>query len=384
MKVLSVVFNPFVNDSRVLKECRSLAKAGYSVQVAALHQEGLMTREVVSGICVERIALATRRLKGKIAKVLKYAEVAVKLLPRIRKVDIVHCNDLDPLPICIMAKVISGGRIKIVYDAHEFETEQKADPGMLSHWLMVQTEKFFIRYADAVITVSDSIAEEYAKRYKIKKPQVVLNAPYFKKKVKNNLFREKFGISSDTLIALYQGLLAPGRGIESLIEGFRSLTDRPVALVLLGYGPITNEVEKAARQVPNVFFHEAVPPDDVWKYTTSADIGVFFIPNQCLSTYYCLPNKLFEYTMAGLPVIVNDLFEVTKLVNQYRCGVVAPDCSPESIVQSLNSFIESDYSFFAENALLMARDFNWEEQEKVLYKVYNQFVVQRPHVKSRP
>ncbi|GAG81946.1 unnamed protein product, partial [marine sediment metagenome] len=159
-------------------------------------------------------------------------------------------------------------------------------------------EKTLIRFVDATITVSNSIAEAYAKRYRISKPALVLNCPPHTIVKKNNKFREKFGIPESKMIFLYQGGLSHGRGIEMLLEAFQRIDQNRVVLILMGYGPLEEKIKKISNQSSNIFLHPAVSPEELWEYTGSADIGVVAMKNTCLNHYYCLPNKFFEYAMA--------------------------------------------------------------------------------------
>jgi glycosyltransferase involved in cell wall biosynthesis len=169
-----------------------------------------------------------------------------------------------------------------------------------------------IGYADVVITVSPSIADEYVLMYGIKRPALVLNAPEYKEVEKRDIFREKFGISKECKIFLYQGGLSPKRGI---LEFARYIDGREnLAYVIMGYGVLEDEIKEFAKSSENVFFHEAVPPDVLLEYTSSADIGICIEEPICRSWDYALANKLFEYLMVGLDVVVGGVSEMKRFV----------------------------------------------------------------------
>ena len=158
-KVTSIVLNPYINDSRVIKETQTLRKAGYEVSVVALHdgREGLAEYEVMDGVAVHRIKLVSKSWsKLPPVQVLKYIEFCVRAICEI-KADIVHCNDLNALPVGYILKSILRCK-KIVYDAHELESERN-EQGSLAKHLARFLEGVLIKKVDAIITVSDGIAD---------------------------------------------------------------------------------------------------------------------------------------------------------------------------------------------------------------------------------
>ena len=369
-KVLSIVLNNFKNDSRVLKENISLKKAGYDVQVVALYDEGQKEFESIQNIPVHRIKLKSRNWsKNKLVQLLKYFEFVYKVIKNYKNSDIVHCNDLNTLPIGVIIKKFFNKNAKIVYDAHEYETETFHLKGIEKKIVKI-IEKYLIKYADKIITVSDSIANEYVKLYNIEKPALVLNTPLFKNIEKKDLFREKLGIKKDKTIFLYQGGLSKGRGIEVLLDAFKDINDNKSVIVFMGYGPLEKVIQEASKKYHNIYFHPAVSPDILLDYTSSADFGISTIEDSCLNYRYCLPNKMFEYLMAEIPVIVSNLYEMRKLVDKYKIGVVAKENSPKELKEAIKEAMSLDRNELLENIKKVKKIYNWEEQEKILLEVY--------------
>ncbi|MBT2686422.1 glycosyltransferase [Bacillus sp. ISL-37] len=372
LDVISIVMNNFKNDSRVLKEAVSLHGDAYNVTVVALYEDGLKEEEVINGIKVKRIRLYTKKWsKSLLIQILKYMEFLLKVIFNFRsKVDVIHCNDLGPLPIAVLMKGISIGKTKIIYDAHEYQTEIIGLNGLRKKLTMI-VEKSLIKYVDEVITVSESIANEYVNNYKIKKPKLVFNCPNYSDPQTSNIFRELYSLSRDKKIFLYQGGLSAGRGIEQMLDVFTSSSIHPNAtLIMMGYGPLEKKVRRYADDYNNIFYKEAVSPKDLLKYTSSADVGFLMTENSCLNNYFSLPNKLFEYIMAGLPVISNDLPEVRNLINRYNFGWLIEEQSVESIVSLVNELVEKDLSEYAVNSKKMSINYSWEVQEKTLLDAY--------------
>ena len=367
-KVVSIVLNNFTHDNRVLKENISLAQNGFKTTVVALHEGNLPIHEYQNGIETSRIKLLSKNWsKNPCVQVLKYIELVLRFIFSFKDADIYHCNDLNSLPLGILAKFIFNPKAKIVYDAHEYEIERTGmskSTRLFAHLL----EGILIKFADLIITVSDSIANEYAKLYKIKKPTLVLNCPNYKPIKKFDLFREELSIRKDQKIFIYQGGLSKDRGLDKLLDYFSSLKDDKKVIVFMGYGPMEKEIKQS--KSPNIYFHNAVSGSELLKYTSSADYGVFVYENNCKNIYYCLPNKLFEFLHAGLPVIVANLYELSSFVKSNDIGVVAESTSRESLQKAINEIENIDYQKMSQNALNLAKDYCWENQEKELIKAY--------------
>lgn len=371
-KVTSIVLHNFILDSRVLNENISLQNNGYLVHIIALHADGLKEYDKMKNIPIHRIKLKSRNWsKNKVIQVLKYIEFIYRVLKQYRDSDIVHCNDINTLPIGVILKVFFNKKIKIVYDAHEYETEVNGLQGIQKK-LVKKLEKYLIQYVDKVITVSDAIANEYVKLYNIEKPALVLNTPRYKEIENKNIFRETFGIKREQTIFLYQGGLTSGRGVEILIDTFKLMKDDKSVIVFMGSGILESLVKEVSKEYENIYFHQAVSPDVLLDYTSSADFGILFYENNCLNHYYCSPNKMFEYLMAEIPVIVSNLYEMKRLVENHNIGVVAQKNTSEGLQKAIEQAILLDRQQIQENITKIKDMYNWEEQEKVLLKVYGE------------
>ena len=368
IRVASLVFNSFINDSRVLKEGLSLVKNGYEVEIIAHHDRDLPKEENHNGLRVKRLAYLNRSVtKSKIGKLKAYLNFLKESVNYCKEFDILHCNDINMLPIAVIIKKYYNKNVKIVYDAHEYETETYALSGIQKK-ITKLSEKQLIKYADSVITVSDSIANEYVKLYGIKKPALVLNAPPYRELKKQNRFRESFGIEENKTIFLYQGGLGKNRGIELLLEVFKSIDNG--VIVFMGYGELEELVIEASNESEGIFFHKAVSPDVLLEYTVSADFGIATIEDSCLSYRYCLPNKLFEYIMAEVPVIVSNLPEMSRVVKKGKIGVVLEEETLQGVRDAIKKAVALDKKEINKNLKKVKKIYNWEEQERVLLNVY--------------
>jgi len=338
---LHIFFTPCTHESRLLKECRAIHSSFDKVLVAAVGEEELPEHETIAGTCeIWRISLATRKWPRNLAvQTLKYLEWMIRIFwgTKKNKVEILHCHSLPALPVGVLLKLFL--RAKLVYDAHELETETDAETGLrkrLSQW----AESFFIRFADHVLVVSDSIADWYQKHYGIERPQVIRNIPEGRldPATAGVPLKEKLKVPREDVLFLYLGVLSPGRGIERILRVFAK-TGKNRHVVFMGHGSLAEKVREEAGIHPNIHYLPPVPPRDVLSYAVGADVGLCLIENTCLSYYFSLPNKLFEYILAGVPVLINDFPEQRKIVEAYECGWVAPEADDQlaSLIDSLSS-----------------------------------------------
>jgi glycosyltransferase involved in cell wall biosynthesis len=236
-------------------------------------------------------------------------------------------------------------------------------------------ERLVIGRADAVITVCDSIADELAKRYHIIRPHVVRNVPEYQPVWQPVDLHKRLNIADDVPLVIYQGAVTANRGLEQLIDAM-VLLDR-IAFIVLGDGPLLGFIRRLVyqRDLDNrVHLLGRVPLADLPSYTAGADIGVSLIQNACLSYYYCLPNKLFEYLHAGLPVVVSNFPEMGRVVRQFNVGELANPADPAEIAAAIRRILDDPacYGRRGLNARTAAAHFTWALEARQLLQVYRQ------------
>ena len=138
----------------------------------------------------------------------------------------------------------------------------------------------------------------------------------------------------------------------------------------MGYGQLEDEIKEHSMDYANIFFQEAVSPDKLLDYTSSADFGVATLQNTCLSYYYCLPNKIFEYIMANLPVIVSDLPEMRRIIEVNQVGIIAKENNVERLKEAIKEAKGLDTTTFLKNIKKVQEIYNWDNQEKILLSAY--------------
>lgn len=280
----------------------------------------------------------------------------------------VNVHGLSCLPLGSALARKTGA--KLIYDTHELETESTQSKGLRKFCAKI-LERLFIKKSDAVFVVSEAIADHYANSYSIERPLVVLNSPPRRNRKKTTIFRDTFNIKEEARIFLYQGILSKGRSVHLLIDEFEKRTENNAVLVLMGFGPMVEDVKRAADANNNIFFQPAVTPKELLDYTASADVGLVFAENLCLSYDYSMPNKLFEYGMAGLPCVVTNLAEMKQYIETNQCGVVLADMSSVQFQSAINKLLESDLESMSQAAYDSAVANSWEVQVSVLEGKYS-------------
>lgn len=326
---------------------------------------------------VEKHAIAVVMLFHKPLSFLDYYIRAYRIV-RSSPGDIYHAHDLNTLPVAWWAKKKLGG--KLVYDSHELYVERNTvrPERAIWKWFLSRGEAFLIRRADAVITVGEMISAELAKRYRIQAPSVVRNTPLHHVRSYDGMpksLRASLSISDKYYLLLYAGGITFNRGLEKVIESLSYLSD--CELVLMGYG--SPEYKMKLRKLAEEFgvekrfsFFGPVPSDEVVAYVASADVGIAAIENVCLSYYYCLPNKLFEYIAAGIPVAASAFPELKKIIEEQGIGVTFDPEDPKDIARAIRSILDNAEARerMRANARKAAMLYNWQREEKKLIEIY--------------
>lgn len=374
--MLNVHIYPSVltNESRILKITASLARHAVfgHIRVIGLWKAGLDRRtELVKGVEFVRIpARSPARFDGVVAKLLKAVSWHVGVLVSLRgtKVTCINCHSLAVLPLSVLIKWWK--RCTLIYDPHELETETRGLKGR-AQWLARLMERALIGRANAVCAVNASIARWYEQRYRLGKVWVVRNVPVRAASLPlpQGLLRRRIGLAANTggKLFIYQGLLAPGRGVDILISAFRQLPQHHV--VFMGYGELQDRVLAASAELANVHFVPAVPPSEIRDYTCDADAGIALIENECLSYHLCLPNKLFEYAHSGIPSIVSDFPEMASFIRETGSGwVTAPDA--DALVALIRSLDPRAWADRQQQAAACGSQHGWQEEEPALLSMY--------------
>ena len=289
---------------------------------------------------------------------------------------IYHASDLYVLPA--VASIARQQGARLVYDARECYPHVFATRGRpWVRWFWRSIERYGIRHADALFTVSQSIAHHMAGAYHIRPPYVLHNAPPMRPVPASKLLHSMLNLPPETVIFLHQGQIQPGRGCNRMVDALRKVQGG--VLVFLGGGALKEALRNRVREqkmAQRVFFLDPVPPEELLNITSSADVGISLLEDTCLNHRYALPNKLFEYLMAGVPVLGSKLPEMEGVLVPHRAGwVVDPDdvAALSSTMQTLVDNPEARKQA-AQRTRTVFETFSWEKASKVFCDVYKTLI----------
>ncbi|GIV59411.1 glycosyltransferase family 4 protein [Rhodocaloribacter litoris] len=354
-------------NSRALKQLRLLAGLGAVVEVLCLGPEDETTR-LDEGILLHTF----RPPPGSGPRFFRHVHRRLRAAALARPAKIYHASDLYVLPALAVAARRHGGRL--VYDARECYPHVAATAGrpwVRAFWHLV--EGHYVRRADAVFTVSPGIAAHMARTYGIPAPDVLYNAPVTRPVCPAGQLRRLAGLPPSMPLLLHQGQLRPDRGCDRLLD---ALPDVPgIALVFLGDGPHRPALQAHTERLglsDRVRFLDPVPPDALLPLTADADVGVTLLEDTCLNHRLALPNKLFEYLMAGLPVLASDLPEIRRVVVPHDVGCVVDPTDRPALVATLRRMTaDADTrARWAANTRRVFETFSWEKTAQPLIERY--------------
>ena len=366
-KISLSVINDLVTDNRVHKVVTSLQKMGFEpVLIGRLLPE---SQPVDRNYQTHRMKLIFR--KGP----LFYFEYNLRIFFFLlkSKIDVFVANDLDTLPANCLASWIK--RKPLVYDSHEYFTEVPeliGRPFVRSVWIWL--EKLLVPRVDAAYTVCNSIAEVYRDLYKIDF-KVVRNLPVCSQI--ETEFSEKVTNPGDPKIILYQGALNQGRGIEAAIRSMQFMDG--VLLWVAGDGDLTSQLKQMVAELKledKVRFLGRLPLAELSKVTPQADLGISLEEDLGLNYRFALPNKLFDYIQARVPVLVSNLPEMKSIVEHYQIGMIAETHQRKELAELMRTalFDVERNKVWKQNLRIAANELCWENEEKVLIEIYTPFI----------
>ena len=280
------------------------------------------------------------------------------------RASIFFAEDIYTLPFAVIFGKLK--RAKIFYDSRElfgYLAGLKERKFVQFFWKTV--EKLFIKYVDHIITSGSMDSDVLKEMYGVTNTIVLRNLPRFYKPAQQTDLRNQLGISTDKKILLYQGVILKGRGIEKI---FDILPDIPECIfVLIGGGEFENYYKNLAverKVIDQVFFIGKFSQEDLPKLTPSADVGIALIENISKSYYYALPNKLFEYIMAEVPVVVSNLPQMKEIVDNFNVGFVVDPDNKDELIAALKKLTSDEvlYKKFKQNCKIASEELNWENE----------------------
>ena len=297
-------------------------------------------------------------------------------------------HDLPQLPVGAMAALYHGSYL--IYDSHELFPEQSFVQNSKS--MFSSMEHHLAPMADEVIVVNESMVEEMMARYSVHS-EVILNCPSFDltqlPMQRTNRLRESLNIPATKKILLYQGnIVSRIRNLENVIQAMALIRRDDVALVLMG--PDNGGIQELIRLARDknllgcsVFFHPAVKQSELLGYTASAEAGLIPYTPVDWNTKYCTPNKLYEFIVAELPILANDLPELSRFVSKQGIGMNLPMGRVEDIASAVDTFFAADIAQFRTRLREISSRFVWENHEGPrIVEIYENVLKDPPRIVS--
>ncbi|MGV8120784.1 MAG: glycosyltransferase [Candidatus Xenobiia bacterium LiM19] len=281
---------------------------------------------------------------------------------------IVHCNDLDTLLCGFMMK--TNFKTPLVYDSHEIYAEQPVMCSQLWHDFYTNLENMLINTADGRMTVCDSISNYFLTRYGAAHFVAIRNLPSISLLPPPSILERR----NNPRRILYHGAYSIHRGLEEIIDAAKGIKNAEI--IFRGFGPEEQLLRKLVKErgvQHTVSFSPPVPVEEIIPQASECDIGLSLFPSVCKNLEYVLPNKFFEYMMAGLALASSNMMEMRKLIIAHDAGVIVDFEKPEHLAGELNDLISNSdrLDHYRHNAYEAARsELHWEQEEKKLFELY--------------
>lgn len=285
-----------------------------------------------------------------------------------KKAGLLYANDLDTLlPNYLISRL---KRIPLIYDSHELfcdvpELLQTPLKRKIWQWL----EGRIVPKLKHCITVNDSIARIFEARYGVLFT-VVRNIPEtlsFEPKT-----RARLNLPLNKKVVLLQGAgINIDRGAEELVMAMRQVND--AVLYIIGSGDCWNllrELITAEGLQQKVIMMPRLPKHELVQYTHHADLGISIDKNSNPNYYNSLPNKVFDYLHAGVPLLASHLPEIGKIIMTYEVGEFIDDHDPATIARKINEMLNSPrLAVYRANTEKVRMELNWEKEKQKLLQV---------------
>ncbi len=366
-KILLAVTNDLITDYRVHRTATTLQSMGFEVTlVGSIFRD---KSELKRPYHIHRLEMFFSNGR------LFYFEFNIRLCFFAIKggYNVFVANGLGVLPGITVSAFVK--RKPFVYDSCDLTTESAEMIGRpFIRWFLGLIERSLIRKARCVYTISESIATYLESKYRIK-VDLVRNTPDFKS-IKN--YPSEYRLVHEGLkVLIYQGAVNRGRGLEMIINAMKYLPE--AMLFIVGEGDEEKELEKLVLKTSlynRVIFYGRVPFEELKFLTMQADLGLSAEEDICLNYRYSLPNKLFDYIHAGIPVLVSGMPEMEKIVSERQIGKIIYNRSPEKLAAKIRAMLSDDESvkLWRANTIATAKEFNWCNEKKKVIAIYQQFL----------
>ena len=193
-----------------------------------------------------------------------------------------------------------------------------------------------------------------------------------------HLTKVDLGLEKDKKIIVLQGAgINIDRGAEEAVMAMQFVDN--AQLLIIGSGDVIAVLKQMVIDLKlsdKVIFIGKVPFIKLMQYTYLADLGLTLDKDTNVNYKYSLPNKLFDYIHAGVPVLSSNLIELKNIIGEYEIGDTIDNHEPKHIAEKINSILkeETKLTVWKKNTKIAAAKLNWELEEQQLIAAYKQFL----------
>jgi len=393
VKVCMHVLRDARNDVRAMRTATALIEAGFAVSIIDVESGySRPAEEMIGGVRMKHMTMprsfsSTRFEKWTLVKAAQLFTRSICWLIR-TPTDIYHACEVTSLPACYIAARLKGK--PLIFEAYELPLGDRplSDMSIIRrffHKLFSILLAHIIPRCVGVITVSQPIVQEILHRYSVSKISLIRNVPPYRSVPKSDRLRRLLGFGANVHIALYQGNLQPDRSLDILVRAAVFLQP-DIVIVMMGKGIGVTQSQLEAlidgegvadrvKLVPPVPYHELVD------WTASADVGLLVCsPGYSPNIRMLLPNKLFEYLMAGVPVLASQLDAVAEVIKTCDVGWIVPSLAPADVGAAINAVLADQTALTRMhcNALEVAEhEFCWDKEKRRLIRFYHDICASR-------
>ena len=259
--------------------------------------------------------------------------------------DVAIANDVTAINIVVPVALNKGARV--IYDAHEFSPGQRVLTEKTA-WSLYYSAYLLGKYlplCDDVMTVCQSIADEYVRWFDIKPLTVITNAPRFVELTPSSVLPNRVRL-------VHHGLGLRPRELELMIKAVMLLDDR-FSLDLFLLTPdqtYFEELKLLAEPCSRIRFLPPVPSGEIAQALNAYDMGFYILPPVNFNHQHALPNKFFEFAQARLGIAIGPSNEMSSYVKKFGLGIVSTEFTPDAMAIALSKVTPERLNEFKENA----------------------------------
>jgi len=368
-RIFYLTIDPVEYRQRIQNQLKLAQEIGLEATVFSLGESDKSYDDDRFNFKLYRIKIAFK--KGPFRYIIFNVFAFLKLL--LKPCEILHFRSIWVIPAVLCYRIFH--QCILIYDANEFFAGHKLfDESRRRKWFWLSFERLIIPYINTLLTVSEPLAGFYRQRYpSLKRIEVIRNLPSKHFSEGSKYSGEKKSTQKTRLI--FHGFFLPGRALPQIIKALAGLQDLAFEAQFIGDGILKTELMESIKRyqleeqiqiIPFVINEKLLP------LISRADIGLSVIEPDCINRTYALPNKFFEFIMAGVPVLASNIPTLASYVESYQIGRVVDPTDIEQIRQTLREMITNKEKrhIWKENCKIASAELNWENESIKMKTVY--------------